>query len=248
MVSASGRLARLFVALATALGAVGAAPAQPLTPSSQSLLSPLGGSAGWTDANLPQQRQPRTQFSSVVLDGLNALRIEARGSYGNLLHRVPAGTSAAALTWRWRVERFAEGTDLTRKSGDDAAAKVCVLFELPLERVPFIERQTLRIARMAAGEPLPAATLCYVWDATLPAQSVLPNAYTRRVRWFVLQGAGAPTGRWQAERRDLSADFLRVFGDEASELPPLQAVLVGADADNAGGHSVAHVAGLELLR
>ena len=70
------------------------------------LLSPLGGSAGWTDANLPQQRQPRTQFSSVVLDGLNALRIEARGSYGNLLHRVPAGTSAAALTWRWRVERW----------------------------------------------------------------------------------------------------------------------------------------------
>jgi hypothetical protein len=213
------------------------------------ILPPLTESVGWVPALLPQQTLPLTRFAPVDLDGVRVLRIEAQRSYGNLMHELPADARAArSLSWRWRVERFADGADLRRKAGDDAAAKVCVMFDLPLERVPFLERQTLRMARAAAGERLPAATLCYVWDATLPAQSVLPNAYTRRLRWIVLQGAGSPLGRWQAERRDLTADFIAAFGDESRELPPLRAVLVGADADNTGGHSVAHVVDLELLK
>ena len=211
------------------------------------ILPPVTELAGWVPALLPQQTLPLTRFTPVDLDGTRALRIEAQRSYGNLMHELPADARAArSLSWRWRVERFAEGADLRRKTGDDTAAKVCLMFDLPLERVPFLERQTLRIARAAAGERLPAATLCYVWDATLPAQSVLPNAYTRRLRWIVLQGAGSPLGRWQTERRDLTADFIAAFGDESRELPPLRAVLVGADADNTGGTSVSHLADLEL--
>jgi hypothetical protein len=197
---------------------------------------------------LPKQTLPRTRFTAVDLDGVRALRIEAQGSYGNLLHELPAGARAGRqLSWRWRVERFAAGTDLRQKAGDDTAAKVCLMFDMPLDRVPFLERQTLRMARAAASEDLPAATLCYVWDATLPAQTVLPNAYTRRLRWIVLQGAGGALARWQSERRDVAADFIAAFGDESREVPPLRAVLVGADADNTGGSSVAHVADLELL-
>ena len=129
-----------------------------------------------------------------------------------------------------------------------AALKVCAMFDLALERVPFVERQLLRLARSRSGEPLPAATLCYVWDRTLPAFTELDNAHTRRVRFVVLQGAAAPTGQWRRERRDLAADFLRVFGDEADRLPPLLGVLVGADSDNTGGDSLAHLGDLELRR
>jgi hypothetical protein len=115
---------------------------------------------------LPKQTLPRTRFTAVDLDGVRALRIEAQGSYGNLLHELPAGARAGRqLSWRWRVERFAAGTDLRQKAGDDTAAKVCLMFDMPLDRVPFLERQTLRMARAAASEDLPAATLCYVWDA-----------------------------------------------------------------------------------
>jgi Protein of unknown function (DUF3047) len=75
---------------------------------------------------------------------------------------------------------------------------------------------------------------------------VLPNAYTRRMRWFVLQGRGSPLGEWRSEQRDLRADFLRAFGDEAQELPRIKAVLVGADADNSGGQGLGFVAGMAL--
>jgi Protein of unknown function (DUF3047) len=215
-------------------------------------LSTLVGAAAaplppWRSIGVPGQKMAPTRFDVVDLEGERVLRIESRASYGNLVHTVPAGAApAGSLSWRWRVDRPVAGADLRTKPGDDAAAKVCVLFDHALDRVPFTERQLLRLARAATPEPLPAATLCYVWAPELPAGTVLANAYTRRVRWMVLQGSAAPLAAWRSERRDLRADFLRAFGDEANELPPLSAVLVGGDADNTRGQGLAYLADLVL--
>ncbi len=232
-------------ALGLLLAAAGSALSQPL------LNTPEGPSARpappWREVGLPQQTLPRTRFRVVDLDGTRALRIESAGSYGNLVHDLPQPVGAVpVLSWRWRLDRAIEGAALQHKGGDDAAVKVCVLMDAPLERLPFVERQQLRLARLLSGEPLPAATLCYVWDRSLSAGSVLPNAYTRRVRWLVLQGRESPAGTWREERRDLRADVLRAFGDEFDSLPPISALLVGADADNTGGNGLAHVARLAL--
>ena len=230
---------------AAGLMAAGAALAQPS-------LAPLDGPGAttappWREVLLPQQSLPRTRFTIAELDGQRALRIESAGSYGNLVHELalPAGATPV-LSWRWRLDRAIDGAALQRKAGDDAALKVCVLMDAPLDGIPFLERQQLRLARLLSGEPLPAATLCYVWDPALAAGSVLPNAYTRRMRWWVLQGRSSPLGTWREERRELRADVLRAFGDELAELPRITAVLVGADADNTGGQGLGFVAGMAL--
>jgi hypothetical protein len=194
--------------------------------------------------------------------------VESPASYGNLVHAVQAmqvvqgaGAQARTIAWRWRLDRAIERADLLTKAGDDAALKVCALFDMPAERVPFVERQLLRVARAASGQALPAATLCYVWAplastgaggaggaevASRASGVVLPNAHTRRMRWMVLRGAESPLGAWQVEQRDLRADFLRAFGDETATVPPLVAVLVGADADNTGGHGLGWLQDLTL--
>ena len=200
--------------------------------------------APWRVVGLPQQKFPPTDYRAVRVDGLDAVRIDARGSYGNLVHDLPPGTRVGTLAWRWRVERPNPRADLATKPGDDSAAKVCVLFDAPIEQVPFVERALLRVARAASGEALPAATLCYVWAQAQRPGDVLPNAYSKRVRYVVLRGADAPLDTWLDERRDVAADFLRAFGDEAREVPPASAVAVAGDADNTGGHSVAFVADL----
>lgn len=220
--------------------------------SAQPLLAPIAGASSmpsppWRPANLPQQTLPLTRFDVVDLDGLRALRIESGASYGNLLHTLEASAPAApVMSWRWRLEQAIEGADLRRKAADDVAAKVCVMFDHSIDRVPFVERQLLRMARVSTGQALPAATLCYAWDPAQVSGAVLPNAYTRRMRWLVLQGAGSAPGAWRSERRALRADFLRAFGDEASEMPRITAVLVGADADNTGGQGIAYLADLAL--
>lgn len=225
--------------------AAGAARGEPL-------LEPVAAMAGatpplpWQFIGLPHQHAPATRFGVIELDGRRALRIEAEASYGNLVHPLHQAPEGLALSWTWRVDAFAEGTDLHRRDGDDNAVKVCVLFELPMARVPFVERQLLRLARVASGQPLPAATVCYVWDAHLDPGSVLPSPFTRRLRYLVLRSGGVPA--WRSERRDVAADFLRLFGDESDEVPPIAGIAVGADADNTHGHSIAHVADLVLAR
>ncbi len=215
------------------------------------LLAPLAGPGGriheaWREAKLPQQKFPATRYAIETVDGRPALRMEADGSYGNLVHELRTEAQGLTLSWRWRVDRFADDADLRSKQGDDNAAKVCVFFDLPLERVPFVERQLLRLARSKTGEELPAATVCYVWDRQVAAGSAVPNTYSRRMRYLVLRSA--ETGRWHEERRDVAADFLKLFGDESTSVPAVIGVAVGADADNTQGRSLAHVADPVLSR
>lgn len=208
--------------------------------------------APWRVVGLPKARAEiaLTQFDVATVQGERALRVSTRASYGTLVHELPH-MPAGRLQWRWRLDQPLSGgqgkPDLLTQAGDDAALKVCVMFDHPLDRVPFVERIQLRLARRLSGQDLPAATLCYVWDSTHPAGTQGANPYSRRVRFISLQGQGAPLGQWQNESRDVAADFAQLFADEApahAPTPKVRAVLVGADSDNTGSRSLGWVASL----
>lgn len=201
----------------------------------------------WRVVLLPQQKPPATRFEPGQVDGRAALRVEVDASYGNLVLERPGAPVPRTLAWSWRVERPNPRADLRRKDGDDSAIKVCLSVDLPLERVPFVERQLLRLARSASGRALPAATLCWAWGVDEPIDTVIENPYSRRVRTLVLRGRGDAGGRWLDESRDVAADFHRAFGDESPEVPPLLALGVGGDGDNTGARSLAWIAGLAVV-
>lgn len=200
----------------------------------------------WRVVALPQQTLPVTRYTPERVDGREAVRIEAAGSYGNLVQALPLAEAPRRMRWAWRLQQANAAMDLRSKAGDDAPVKVCLSFELPLEHVPFVERQLLRLARARTGEPLPAATLCWVWGRAEAVGALLDNAYTRRVRFIVLRNAQDPLATWLEEDRDVAADFRRAFGAEwpGAQPPPVSALIVSGDADNTGGVSLAHVAAL----
>jgi Protein of unknown function (DUF3047) len=231
-------LARSWVLVAGMLALPSLLHAQALAPliDDRGMLSPA-----WQAAGMPTKKKPLTRFDVVDLEGKRVLRVEADASYGNLTHRIARDGPMRMLSWRWRVDQLIATADQRLRSGDDTAVKVCAMFDLPLSSIPFADRQLLRAARAMAGEELPGATVCYVWDNKLPQGTELPNAFTNRMRIIVLRGAGSRTGEWSSERRDVRADFLRLFGDESTDVPPLLAVVVAADADNTQGRSLAYV-------
>jgi hypothetical protein len=208
--------------------------------------------APWRLITLP--KLPRhTRYAITNLDGARALRMESDGGYANLLH--PLGVDASStpwLRWRWRVEQHPAGADLTRKDADDVPARVCVLFDVPLDWLATGERLKVQFGRLLFDPELPAASICYVRDAKLPAGVWLPNAYTARVQMLVLRStaSGHTNGTWQSEARDLRADFARAFPHEAraagsAELK-LAAIGVAADADNTGSRALAFVGDVSL--
>jgi hypothetical protein len=218
-------------------------------------LAPADGTApaSWRFVGFPKAKAdlPATRFELADIQGQRALKVSTQASYGSWVHDLP-NVNARPLQWRWRLDlplsAGKTAPDILSKAGDDAALKVCILFDHPLERVPFIERTKLRIARSLSGEDLPAATLCYVWDSVYSPGLQGANPYTRRVRFITLQGKGSALGQWQTESRDVAADFAQLFADEApagSATPRLRAVLVGADSDNTGSQSIGWVANLQ---
>jgi hypothetical protein len=203
--------------------------------------------APWRVSGLPQQTKPFTQFSVVEIDGKRALKVEANESYGNLVHPLQLATKAAHLAWQWRVEQLVEGADLRVKSGDDTTLKVCVFFDLSMDKIPFGDRQLLRFARSKTTDAVPGATVCYVWDTQLAAGTTLDNAFTKRMRYIVVRSGAQRLNQWVAERRDVIADFTKLFGAESGdEVPPIIGVAIGADSDNTHTKSVGYVSGIAL--
>lgn len=193
----------------------------------------------WELDLLPNQKLPKTEFNNVETDGRRALALRAVSSFGNLTHLFPPPGVAGQLSWEWTVVQFANGANLRRKDGDDNAIKVCALFDLPIEDIPFWDRLILKRARGRAKRHLPAATVCYTWDPALPSGTRLNNPFSKRLRYLVLR-SGAHEPGWLGESRDLARDFLDLFPDESrGVVPPLLGISVGADSDNTRGESLA---------
>lgn len=246
---------RHIATLTISVIAVLSAAAPRIALAQQPLLMPLASTSGttpptpWRAVGLPPGKAPLARFDVVNIDGVRALRLQTDSSYGTLAHEISDRTSVAdaTLKWRWRLDQPLAKADLRIKDGDDAALKVCVMYDMPLAQVPFVERNLLRLARSLSKELLPTATVCYVWDPGLSPGTALPNAYSRRVRYLITDGPEAAIGQWQTRERRTGADFLQLFGDESAVVPRILAVVVGADADNTAGSSLGYITDLTLV-
>jgi hypothetical protein len=223
-------------------------------PSRGTFVSPIGAGERppepWSIALLPRQTKPETRFDVIDLDGQRVLRVRAERSYANIVHPVPPALAAAqTLRWSSRIDTAPDG-DLHTRQGDDTALKVCALYDWPRDRLSLGERAKLAAGSALAGQALPTATVCWVADMRLAEGTWLPNAFTGRIRMLVVQQLTAGTApRWADHRRDLHADFRRAFADEWRDgdvVPPLRAVLIGADTDNTASESLAYVRSIEL--
>jgi hypothetical protein len=233
-------LASLFVLVCIAAASARATALAPLASGARQPSSP------WHIVGLPRQAMALTEFSLTDLDGRRVLRVEANDAYGNLVHPLRLEGGSPQLAWQWRLDRPLAAADLSSKSGDDNALKVCIFFDLPIGDVPWRERVLLQFARSRSDLPLPSATLCYVWTDGYAVGTAIDNAYTRRVRYLVLRNGASGLRQWASERRDVAADFLLVFGAESRQVPPLTGVALGADTDNTHGHSLGFIADLTL--
>ena len=205
--------------------------------------------APWRLVGLPKGKAPLAQIEVVKLGDDRVLKLATDKSYGTALHELKPVVLGlgSTLKWRWRLEQPIASADLTVKEGDDAPLKVCAMFDMPLDKLKFLERNLMRLARSVSGEKLPAATLCYVWDHKLAVGTELPNAYSPRLRFVVLDSGDQKLGQWVLHERDLAADLKQAFGHEFATPPPLIAIVIGADSDNTQSSSLAYLGDVVLI-
>lgn len=200
--------------------------------------------APWQIEHLDRRVAP-TRYQLRQWDGVVAIEAQAENSMALLGRPLAVDLrQTPVLCWQWRIDAPVAAADMTKKSGDDYAARVYLSFTVPPEQLGLTTRAKLRLARTIYGAQLPDAALNYVWDNRHPVGTWQANAYTERTRMLVLRSGAAEAGGWVGERRDLEQDFRRAFGDLDGRVSGLA---VASDTDNTGGQAHAGFADFHLV-
>jgi hypothetical protein len=202
--------------------------------------------APWRYVALPARyAKPSTLIDITEFEGEKVLRLHAKKSWGSLVH--PWTGKAETVSFKWLLvdggfihDKRSQPASLANKATEDAALKVCLSFDMPADRIPAAERSLFKLAQFFSKDKLPTATLCYVWVQVEATGSIHPSPTTARVRYMVLNSSqGAKV--WATHTRNISADFLKAFGNEIDTTPPVTAIIVGADSDNTENTSLGFI-------
>lgn len=120
------------------------------------------------------------------------------------------------LRWSWKIDQTIPGGDETTKSGDDYTARIYVVF---------------------AGKFFwQTKAINYIWANKLGKGEFIPNAYTSSAMMVAIESGNAHAGQWFFERRDIFADYQKLFGSDPGEA---DAIAIMTDSDDTGGNAMA---------
>ena len=182
----------------------------------------------WQHTRLPGKQA--TEFSYSLSDGRHAMAVHAKSSASMLrqaLH-VPSAR-LGAVSFSWKVPELIATADMALREADDSPVRIVLAFEG--DRAKFSAKNAMlsELSHAITGEPLPYATLMYVWCNTRAPGTVIVNPRTDRIRELVVESGAHNLNRWLDYERDIRADFVKAFGE-----PPGALIGVGimTDTDN----------------
>ncbi len=175
---------------------------------------------------------PPTNYRQIFWDGVAAIEARAEASMALLGRPLDIDlTQTPVLCWRWRIDSVVRSADMTRRRGDDYAARIYLAFSLPRESLSLAERAALSLARGIFGPQVPDGAINFVWDNRHTVGTRMQNAYTSRAQMIVQRSGNAEAGLWVGERVNVLQEMERTFGTSRGKL---QLLALGSDSDNTG--------------
>ena len=181
-------------------------------------------------AMIPLKGEKPTSYRVTTVAGRMAVEARVDSSMSLLARPISVDLAETpVLCWRWYVDGPVAKADMTRKSGDDYAARVYIAFDMPDEVLSGSTKFKLKIARSMFGRSIPDAAVVYVWDNSHPVGTARRSSYTDRSQLIVAESGAGRAGTWVTKRADVGADFGRAFGNKPGK--PIQ-LAVASDGDN----------------
>ena len=142
--------------------------------------------------------------------------------------QVPA-SQLGLVRFSWKVPALIAHADMALRDADDSPVRVVLVFDGDRSRLSMKDAMLSELAQTLTGEPMPYATLMYVWCNKRAPGSVIINPRTDRVRKLVLESGPAHLNQWRDYERLIAADFEAAFGE-----PPgaLLGIGIMTDTDN----------------
>jgi Protein of unknown function (DUF3047) len=234
-----------LVALAMLLGACShvtkdALPAQADAPKSEQ----NDFFVGWRHYVLPGKAA--TLYTLDRLDGRAALMAKA-GTSASMMRsdvNIPA-FQLDEVSFSWQVPQLIETADLAERDADDSPVRVVLVFEGDKKKFSAKNAMLSELAQVLTGEPLPYATLMYVWCNKRPSGSVVVNPRTDRIRSIVVESGKKNLRQWRDYKRKIHSDFEKAFGEAPGKL---LSVAVMTDSDNTKTQISAAYGGVNFVK
>lgn len=207
--------------------------------------SSTGGPAGstWSHQTFPGKRA--TLYAPQRKDGRDALMVRAQSSASVVRRQVRIEPDQLGrLQFSWLVPAVITAADMARRESDDSPVRLILAFEGDRSRFSAKDAMLSELAETLTGEPLPYATLMYVWSNRRPPETVILNPRTDRIRKLVMESGPDHLSRWLSYERDVRADFIKAFGE-----PPGALLSIGlmTDTDNTRSEASAWYGPVRLL-
>jgi hypothetical protein len=186
-----------------------------------------------------------TDYRATVHDGRHAVRSESRAAASMLREalRVEAA-DLGRVSFSWKVPALITGADMMQAHADDSPVRLVLAFEGDRSMFSAKNAMLSELALTLTGEPLPYATLMYVWGTNRVPGSIIHGHRTDRIRKLVLESGPQHLGRWLDYERDIKADFEKAFGEAPGALIGIG---IMTDTDNTRGQTHAWYGPVSLL-
>lgn len=182
----------------------------------------------WEAVTLPGK--VRTAFSLEKHGQREALSAHAQSSASYLRQRVHIPPDQLGrLQFDWQVDNLMAQADMAEADREDSPVRLILAFEGDRSRFSAKNAMLSDLTEALTGEPLPYATLMYVWANHRPVGAVIVNPRTDRVRKLVVESGAQRLKQWLSYQRDVRADFEKAFGEAPGAL---LGIAIMTDSDN----------------
>lgn len=198
----------------------------------------------WRHQEFPGKRANRYHYA--LKDGRHTVVVSASSSVSMLrqaLRIEPADLHRVRFSWK--VPALIDSADLNDRDLADSPVRVVLAFEGDRSKFSARDAMLSELAHALTGEPMPYATLMYVWDNRAAPGTVVTSKRTSRIRKLVMESGPLKLNQWLDYERDVRADFEKAFGE-----PPGALVSIGimTDTDNTASTSTAWYGPVQLVR
>lgn len=200
-------------------------------------------SATWRHRAFPGKKQ--TDYHATLHEGRHAVRSESSAAASMLRKTVRVeAADLGQVSFSWKVPALIAGADMMQAHTDDSPVRLVLAFEGDRSKFSVKNAMLSELALTLTGEPLPYATLMYVWGTDRAPGSIIEGPRTDRIRKLVLESGPQQLGRWLDYERDIKADFEKAFGEAPGALVGIG---IMTDTDDTRGQALAWYGPISLV-
>lgn len=184
-------------------------------------------SSGAPDGWKLKEWKGKSEFNVVDAEFGNAIYLKSNSSSSALYRDINFRLKDyPVIRWSWKVTSLPKGADVRKKSTDDQAAQVYVIFP----------KFPASINSRLVG---------YIWDTTAPAGTMLTSTKSSNTKYIVLRSGNDGTGKWLTEQRNVYEDYRKLFKEEP---PAVGSISVMIDSDDTKSSAESFIGNIHFSR